>query len=289
MKPAPFDYYAPKSVDEACSLLAEAGGGATVLAGGQTLMPLLALRMSQPFILVDINRIGALKGIARVDGAVRIGATTRQNELIADPTLSKALPIVVTATRHVGHHQTRNRGTVGGSIALGEPAAELPAAAVALDASVEARSVRGTRRLRADELYLAPYSTALEPDEVMTSIDFPDWPAGSIPLFREVAQRPGDFALVGLVGALAVEDGRISRAGLAWFGMGPTPVKARQAEAALIGQAIAGLDTQAIAELAIADTAPFDDRHATAEYRRTVGRRIFARSLSEALNVRHAA
>jgi aerobic carbon-monoxide dehydrogenase medium subunit len=108
-------------------------------------------------------------------------------------------------------------------------------------------------------------------------------------VFREVAQRPGDFALVGLVGALAVEDGRISRAGLAWFGMGPTPIKARQAEAALVGQTIAELDTQAIAELAIADTAPFDDRHATAEYRRTVGRRIFARTVSEALNVRQAA
>jgi carbon-monoxide dehydrogenase medium subunit len=289
MKPAPFDYYAPTSVDEACSLLAEAGGGATILAGGQTLMPLLALRMSQPFILVDINRIGALQGVARLDGAVRVGATTRQNDLIADATMSKYLPVVVTATRHVGHHQTRNRGTVGGSIALGEPAAELPATAVALGASVEARSVRGTRRIRADELYLAPYATALEPDELMTSVDFPEWPAGSIPVFREVAQRPGDFALVGLVGALAVESGRISRAGLAWFGMGPTPIKARQAEAALVGQSIAGLDAQAIAELAIADTAPFDDRHATAEYRRTVGRRIFARTLREALNVRHAA
>jgi carbon-monoxide dehydrogenase medium subunit len=289
MKPAPFDYYAPTSVDEACSLLAEAGGVATILAGGQTLMPLLALRMSQPFILVDINRIGALQGVARLDGAVRVGATTRQNDLIADATMSKYLPVVVTATRHVGHHQTRNRGTVGGSIALGEPAAELPATAVALGASVEARSVRGTRRIRADELYLAPYATALEPDELMTSVDFPEWPAGSIPVFREVAQRPGDFALVGLVGALAVESGRISRAGLAWFGMGPTPIKARQAEAALVGQSIAGLDAQAIAELAIADTAPFDDRHATAEYRRTVGRRIFARTLREALNVRHAA
>ena len=138
-------------------------------------------------------------------------------------------------------------------------------------------------------MYLGPYTTALEPDELITAIDFPDWPAGTVPLFREVAQRPGDFALVGLVGALAVENGRISRAGLAWFGMGPTPIKARQAEAALIGQTVAGLDAQAIAELAVADTAPFDDRHAIAEYRRTVGRRIFARTLSEALELRQAA
>lgn len=289
MKPAPFDYYAPTTIDAACTLLSEAGGGAAVLAGGQTLMPLLALRMSQPFILVDINRIAALKGISHVDGTTRIGAAIRQNDIIADKTLGKALPILVTATSHVGHHQTRNRGTIGGSIALGEPAAELPATAVALGASVEVRSVRGTRRLRADEMYLGPYTTALEPDELLTAIEFPDWPANAIPVFREVAQRPGDFALIGLVGAITVESGRIRRAGLAWFGMGPTPMKARQAETALIGQEVARLDVRAIADLAIADTAPFDDRHASAEYRRTVGRRIFASTLGQALNVRKAA
>jgi carbon-monoxide dehydrogenase medium subunit len=199
------------------------------------------------------------------------------------------LPVLVTATRHVGHHQTRNRGTIGGSIALGEPAAELPATAVALGASIEARSVRGTRRISADAMYLAPYATALEPDELITAIHFPDWPSNAVPVFREVAQRPGDFALLGFVGALAVENGRISRAGIAWFGMGPTPIKARQAETALTGRSVAELDVRAIAELAIADTAPFDDRHASAEYRRTVGRRIFARTLAEALNVRLAA
>ncbi len=289
MKPAPFDYYAPKTVDEACALLAEAGGGATVLAGGQTLLPLLALRMSQPFILVDINRIASLKGVSRANGATRIGPILRQNEAIADTTLRQTLPVLVTATQHVGHHQTRNRGTVGGSIALGEPAAELPATAVALGASVEARSVRGVRRIRAEDLYLGPYATSLEPDELITSIEFPDGPADAIPVFREVAQRPGDFALIGLVGSLAFDSGRISRAGLAWFGMGPTPMKARQAEQALIGQSLAGLDVRAIAELAVADTEPFDDRHASAEYRRTVGRRIFARTLSDALDVRNAA
>jgi carbon-monoxide dehydrogenase medium subunit len=289
MKPAPFDYYAPTTIEEACTLLTEAGGGATVLAGGQTLMPLLALRMSQPFILVDINKIEALKGVMRVDGATRIGPTLRQNEVIADRTLGRVLPVLVTATCHVGHHQTRNRGTIGGSIALGEPAAELPATAVALGASIAARSVRGTRRIRAEEMYLAPYATALEPDELITAIEFPDWPRDAVPLFHEIAQRPGDFALVGLVGALAIENGHIRRAGIAWFGMGPTPIKARQAEAALIGKAVADLDVQRIAELAIADTAPFDDRHASAEYRRTVGRRILARTLGEALNKRQAA
>jgi carbon-monoxide dehydrogenase medium subunit len=283
VKPASFDYRAPATVEEACAHLAEAGGGATLLAGGQTLMPLLALRMSQPFILVDINRIAALKGVSRAEGGTRVGPIMRQNEVIADPTLGKAVPLLVTATRHVGHHQTRNRGTIGGSIALGEPAAELPATAVALGASVEVRSTRGTRRIAAEDLYLGPYATALEFDELITAIHFPDWPAGTIHLFREVAMRPGDFALVGLTGAITVKDGHVTRAGIAWFGMGPTPVKARQAEAALIGQPVAGLDLRGLAELAVADTAPFDDHHATAEYRRTVGRRVFARSLREQL------
>ncbi|HSW12933.1 MAG TPA: xanthine dehydrogenase family protein subunit M [Solimonas sp.] len=289
MKPAPFDYFAPGTVEEACQLLTDAGGGATILAGGQTLMPLLALRMSQPFILVDINRIAALKGVSRAAGSTRIGPMMRQNEVIADPVLAQAQPLLVTATRHVGHHQTRNRGTIGGSIALGEPAAELPATAVALGASVEVRSTRGSRRIAAEELYFGPYATALEPDELLVSIHVPEWPAGTVWLFREIAQRPGDFGLVGLTGALTLKDGRIERAGIAWFGMGPTPIKARQVEAALLGQSIDTLDPRALAELAITDTAPFDDSHASAEYRRTVGKRVFARTLSETLNLRQAA
>ena len=289
MKPAPFDYVAPTTIEEACQILADAGGGATVMAGGQTLMPLLNLRMSQPFIILDINKIDALKGVSRKDGATRVGPMTRQAEALADPTLARHVPAMVRALGHVGHYQTRNRGTVGGSVALGEPAAEMPATAVALGATIEVRSTRGTRTVPADEFYLGPYMTTLEPDELVTAIDYPDWPDGHIVLFREVAQRTGDFALVGMVGAVVVESGTISRAGIAWFGMGPTPIKARQAEAALVGQSLASIDPQAIAELAVADTAPFDDHHASAEYRRTVGKRIFARTLREALDLREAA
>jgi len=289
MKPAPFDYVAPTSIENACQVLADAGGGATVLAGGQTLMPLLNLRMSQPFILLDINKVEALKGVSRAQNATRVGPATRQCEALASAELAAALPVLTQALSHVGHHQTRNRGTIGGSIALGEPAAEMPATAVALGAVIEARSVRGTRRIPAREFYLGPYMNVLEPDELVTAIDYPDWPQGHITLFREVAQRPGDFALVGMVGALVIESGRIARAGIAWFGMGPTPIAAVQAEQTLLGQPIDAIDPQTIAELAIADTAPFDDHHASAEYRRTVGRRIFARTLGEALNIRKAA
>ncbi|PNU06355.1 FAD binding domain-containing protein [Novosphingobium guangzhouense] len=289
MKPAPFDYVRPSSVEEACRVLAEAGGGATVIAGGQTLMPLLALRMSQPFILVDINHIAALKGVTRVAGGTRVGPATRQADALRDETLARHLPAFVTALGHVGHYQTRNRGTVGGSVALGEPAAEMPATAVALGARIEIASVRGTRTVPADEFYLGPYMTVLEPDELVTGVVYPDWPDGHLVLFREVAQRPGDFALVGLVGALALESGLIARAGVGWFGMGPTPIRARQAEDALVGSALDRIDPQAMARLALADTAPFDDHHVSAEYRRTVGARIFARALAETLGIRSAA
>jgi carbon-monoxide dehydrogenase medium subunit len=174
-------------------------------------------------------------------------------------------------------------------VALGEPAAEMPATAVALGATLELQSVRGKRTVPADEFYIGPYMTAIEPDELVTAIHYPDWPGGHVTLFREVAQRPGDFALVGMVGALVSEGGTIGRAGIAWFGMGPTPIKARRAEEALVGQSLANVDPQAIAELAVADTEPFDDHHASAEYRRTVGKRIFARTLREALDIREAA
>lgn len=289
MKPAPFDYAAPTSVAEACALLAEAGGGATVIAGGQTLMPLLNLRMSQPFILVDINRIAALKGVERTADGVRLGPATRQCDALVDATLAAELPVLVEALSHVGHHQTRNRGTVGGSVALGEPAAEMPATAVALGATIEITSQRGTRRVAARDFYLGPYMTVLEPDELVTGIHYPAWPKGHLTLFREVAQRPGDFALVGMVGALVLDGGVVARAGIAWFGMGPTPIAAKAAETALIGQRIDAVDPDAMAALALSEVAPFDDHHASAEYRRTVARRIFARSLREALDLRTAA
>ncbi len=289
MKPAPFDYVAPPTIAGALETLAEAGGGAQVIAGGQTLMPLLNLRMSQPFILVDINKTAGMAGITHDGSATRIGAATRQAALLVDAELAAKQPVLVKAARHIGHHQTRNRGTVGGSIALGEPAAELPATSVALGAELEVHSLRGERRIKAEEFYLGPYMTTIEPDELLTAVHFPLWPAGTITVFREVAQRPGDFALVGLVGALHVEGGRIARAGLAWFGMGPTPIKARQAEQALLGQAVDAVDPARIADLAVSDTAPFEDHHATADYRRRVGQRIFARTLSEALNEKQPA
>src|SRR5690606_2951368 len=179
MKPAPFDYVVPDSIEAAVQHLADAGGDANVLAGGQTLMPLLALRMAQPSVLVDINRIAALSGISRAEGGTRLGATTRQNTILADPTVAQHTPGLSKATSFVGHHQTRNRGTIGGSISLAEPAAEYPATALALGAVIEAVSTRGTRKIAADDFFLGPYTTALEPDELVVAVHFPEWAPGT--------------------------------------------------------------------------------------------------------------
>lgn len=288
MKPAPFDYFRPQTLAEATSLLAEAAGAAQIIAGGQTLMPLLALRMSQPLVLVDVARVPDLQQVCIDTATVRIGAALTQNALITNPQIAEALPLLVTAAKHVGHHQTRNRGTVGGSVALGEPAAELPATMVALNATLELASTRGTRRVPAREFYLGPYASVAEPGEVLTVVEVPRWPADAVPVFRELARRPGDFALAGFTGMLALEGGSIARAGLAWFAMGPTPVAATGLEQALVGQP-ASLDPAAFADAALTGTAPFDDSHASAEYRRTVGRRLFTRALGEALQQRTAA
>lgn len=289
MKPAPFDYIRAESIEHALEALAAADGDAAILAGGQTLMPLLALRMANPSVVIDISQVEALRGVSRVAGATRVGATTRQNDVLVDPMVAAHVPALRRAIGYVGHHQTRNRGTLGGSVALGEPAAEMPATALALGAMIEARSVEGTRRIDAEDFYIGPYANALLPDELMTAVDYPDWPAHSIAIVHEVARRPGDFALVGLVCQLTLDAGRVSRAGIAWFGMGPTPMKAWQAEKALTGSNIADIDARGIAELAIADCDPFDDAHATADYRRSVGRRVFTRLLGEALDRRKAA
>ena len=172
MKPAPFDYTRPATLDAACSLLAEAAGGASVIAGGQTLMPLLNLRMSQPLLLIDLRGISELRGVTRDGGAIRIGPMTTQTEALDDEILGAHVPVLAEALRHVGHHQTRNRGTVGGSISFGEPAAECPAVAVALGAKLHLQSTRGRREVAAQDFYFGPYATALEPDEILPARSF---------------------------------------------------------------------------------------------------------------------
>ncbi|MEP6813088.1 MAG: FAD binding domain-containing protein [Actinomycetota bacterium] len=212
MKPAPFDYAAPTSLDEALALL---GDDAKPLAGGQSLVPLLNFRLARPRLVVDLNGVAGLAGIRRVDGALRIGALTRQSALERSAVVADGWPVLRDAVRHVAHAAIRNRGTVGGSVAHADPAAELPCALVALDARFHVRSTRGARTLAADAFFVGPLQSALEPDELLTEIEVPPIAAATLQGFAEYARTHGDFALA----CAAVVGERV-----ALGGVGPTPL-----------------------------------------------------------------
>jgi len=290
MKPPRFDYHAPRTVEEALEVLARYGGEAKVLAGGQSLMPLLNFRLSRPAALVDLNRIAALSGIQEHDGHVRLGAMTRQRAIEFSPLVARRLPLLTEATRWVGHLPIRTRGTIGGSIAHADPSAEYPAVLTALEGEVVARSPRGERTLRAGQLFQTYLTTSLAPDEILTEVRLPAIPAGAGYAFEEFARRQGDFAIIGIA-ALVVRDGsRCVKAQLATAGAGPVPIRLRGAEEILERD---GLGTAAIA--AAADRAgslvePDTDIHASADYRRHLTRVLTARALARAVAVagRHA-
>ncbi len=282
MKPPPFDYVAPETLEGALAALAEHGDEAQPLAGGQSLVPMLSLRVARPGVVVDLNRIAALSGIVRDGDAIRVGAMTRQVDVLRSADVAAHLPAFADAVRLVGHFQTRNRGTIGGSVSLGEPAAENPAFAVALDAELTLQSARGSRTVKATDFYTGPYMTLRRDDELLTSISY-RCPAAARMGIEEVAQRKGDFALTGLVACLNVAGGTIGDARIAWFGMASTPIRARAAEAALNGASATGLDLKGLADLALTETDPVDDAHATAAYRRDAGRALFGRLVGRLL------
>ncbi len=235
MKPAPFAYHAPDSLDEALALLEAHGEDAQILAGGQSLMPMLALRMAAPACLIDINRIASLRRLEETDEALRVGACVRHAELLRHAASVPHWSLVAACLREVAHPGIRNRGTPCGSIALADPAAEAPALAVALDASIHLASRRGERRIAVGDFFLGIYETAREADEMIVAVSFPrpgaDWRFG----FEEIARRRGDYALAGLCAGLKVVDGRIEQARLVFFGVGDRPMRADEAEAILCG------------------------------------------------------
>lgn len=235
MKPAPFAYAAPETLDEALALLAEHGDDAQILAGGQSLVPMLALRMASPAILIDINRIPELRRLEETGAALRVGACVRHAELLRHTASRPYWSLVADALREVAHPGIRNRGTPCGSLALADPAAEAPAYAVALNAEVLLRSTRGERRVPAEEFFLGIYETARKPDEMIVAASFPvpdvTWRFG----FQEIARRRGDYAIAGLCAGLRVEAGRIVEARLVFFGVADRPMRALQAEGMLVG------------------------------------------------------
>jgi carbon-monoxide dehydrogenase medium subunit len=283
MKPAAFEYHAPESIADVSSLLAEYGDDAKVLAGGQSLVPLLAMRLTRFPHLVDLNRVDELRGIERVNGTLTIKAMTRQSVAEHDDTVAAGAPLVARALPYIGHFQIRNRGTVGGSIAHADPASELPAVALALDAELEVARAGSTRRIPAADFFESTWTTTIEPEEVLTAVHVPVWSGRCGFVVDEVARRSGDFALTGVVCAVEVDGGgAVTRSAIGLFGMGPTPIRAREAEAALNGTS-EGAELGDIGRLAVAACSPSDDVHASAEYRIHVGAHLVQRALDRAL------
>lgn len=283
MKPAPFEYHAPTSVAEATALLAELGDEAKVLAGGQSLVPMLALRLGVFGHLVDIGRIPELRAIERADGCVRLGATTTQATIEKDTTVAAATPLLARATPLIGHFQIRNRGTIGGSIAHADPAAEYPAVALALDASMAVTSTRGTRTIGAGDFFTGLWTTTMAPDELLTSVSLPVWEGRCGFAVREFARRHGDFAIAGAAVAVELgEDDRVTRAAIALIGLGPTPVRARTSD--LTGRTATEIDAAEVGALAMEglDGVP-SDLHGSADYRRRVGAEMTRRAWTAAV------
>ena len=284
MKPPPFAYAAPATLEEALGLLAEhAEAEPRVLAGGQSLIPLMNFRLAKPGYLVDLRNVAGLSGIRRDGDVLVIGAMTRMAEVERSPEVAVAAPLVTEAVGLVAHAPVRNSGTVGGSLAHADPAAELPAVALALDAELVAAGPGGTRVIPAAEFFRGPYTTALAPDEILTEIRLPVWPGGHA--FTEFSRVHATFAVVA-VAALVELDGdsdRIRRTALALAGVAPTPVRATAAERALAGATADPGTFRAAADAAAASLSPAGDLHASPETRRGLARTYLRRGIELAV------
>ena len=277
MKPAAFGYADPRGVDEALGLLARHGDDAKVLAGGQSLVPLLNFRLARPAWLVDVNRIEELAYVRKRDGVLRIGALARMNALERSPVVADGWPLLREAAELVAHPPIRARGTVAGSVAHADPAAELPTALAALDARFHVRSARGGRSLTAGELFLTHLTTALEPDELLVEIEVPPLRGRDGSAFVEHARVHGDFALAGAAALVAVRpDGTCERAAVALCAAAPVPVRVADAEAALVGRRI---DERAARSAGEAAASVVDVPAAGRRYRRALVAELTARAL----------
>ncbi len=285
MKPAPFDYAAPRSLDETLDLLAERGGEGKILAGGQSLLPVLNFRLAQPALLVDVNRVAGLDTLAATaDGGLAVGALVRQRRLERDPEVARRAPLLAEAIRHVAHPQIRARGTLCGSLAHADPAAELPAVALALGARLRLRRRGGERWLEAARFFTGLFATALAPDEMLVEVHFPPAPARTGTAFLEAARRHGDYAQAGVAASVTLgEDGRCRAARLVFLAVGEGPIDAARSAAALVGERPEGTLLEAVARQAAAtEIDPLGDIHASAEFKRHLAAVLARRALTEA-------
>jgi CO/xanthine dehydrogenase FAD-binding subunit len=285
MKPAPFEYFAPTDLEEALDLLAQYGDEAKILAGGQSLIPLMNMRLARPRVLVDINRLADLTHISLgTNGALAIGALTRQRAVERASLIQTHNPLLAAVMPNLGHFQIRNRGTIGGSIVHADPAAELPALCLALEAELIVRSAVGQRTIKAADFFVTYLTTAIQPDELLVDIRFPAWKPQWRWGFQEVCRRQGDFALVGAVALLQMDDDAVCQAAhLTMFGVGGTPVRPQRAEELLSGQRLDGQVLDQVAKVVMAALEPDADMHASAEYRQEVGGVVARRALEAAL------
>jgi carbon-monoxide dehydrogenase medium subunit len=284
MKPPPFEYAAPDTVEEVVALLQRHAGEAKILAGGQSLMPLLNMRFARPTALVDLRRVAGLDGIREENGRLIIGAMTTKRTVERSQLVASRQPLLHAATRWIAHPQIRNRGTVGGSMAQADPAAEYPATAVALDAEFQLVGPNGARSVAAEDFFVTYLTTALDENEVLTEVRVPVLPDRTGWSIQEVARRHGDFAMVGGVFLLGIDAGRrCSSARIVLFGVGPTPVRSRDAEQLLLGEAPGeAVFAVAAAKVDEAIDEPLSDVHASAEYRRHLAQVLTRRGLAEA-------
>ena len=284
MKPPRFEYAAPQKTDEAVALLSQHGDRAKVLAGGQSLVPLLNFRLARPEVLVDVNRVAELAYVRPLQSGVAIGALTRQHALERAEVIRTKLPIVAEACRLIGHLPIRHRGTVGGSLAHADPASELPAVMVALEAELTVARRGGQRTLPADQFFTGMLTTALAPDELLTEVRVPGLPPRTGGAFIEIARRAGDFALVGIAALVTLDDaGRVTRARLALCGAGPTPIRAREAERVLAGERPDARTLDEAAEQIAAATDPPSDIHASAAFRKKLARHVGRQAIELAI------
>ena len=284
MKPAPFKYVAASTLDHALSLKAEHGDDARFLAGGQSLIPTMNFRLARPDVLIDINSLHELSGVARAEGGtIRVGALTRYHSLERDSRFLTDCPLFADALPHIAHPQIRNRGTIGGNMSHADPASELPAIAVAMQARMRIKSAKGERQIAASEFFQGLLTTDIQVDEMLVEIAFPAPPARSGACFMEVARRRGDFALAGVAAIVTTDaQGRCSQLRLALCGVGETPVDASSAAASLIGQPCNGAAIEAVAAEVQSMIAPSGNVHASPDYQRHIAGVLTQRAISAA-------
>jgi len=283
LKPSPFEYFAPDTVEEALALLGQYGDEARPLAGGQSLVPMMSFRLARPAVLIDLNRIQELSDISNDGSTATVGALVREKAAERSEDLARTVPLMARALPLIGHEAIRSRGTIGGSLAHSDPAAELPAVAVATGATISASSeARGTRTVAAEDFFVSHFTTALEADELLTAVSFPVAAPGTAVAFEEMARRHGDYAIVGVATSFHVSDGTIDQARIVLTGVGATPARVGRAEAVLVGSAPSKAVFAEAAGEASADLDPPSDLHGTAAYRRHVAGVLIRRSLERA-------